>query len=157
MLPKLFFLNGKSTREETHIVDVDERDIESISLHDEITNFNLIFGRISEKLKQQDKDLNRQFLDQFQSILKEEIENINKFVDNAVPNYIYATNVVASKIKIFQFFKDKFLLTLKAIDPTSTQIIQDLISNLLNSGNFLCSKYILIYNRYCIQAIPEDR
>ena len=51
----------------------------------------------------------------------------------------------------------KFLLTLKAIDPTSTQIIQDLISNLLNSGNFLCSKYILIYNRYCIQAIPEDR
>ena len=68
MLPKLFFLNGKSTREETHIVDVDERDIESISLHDEITNFNLIFGRISEKLKQQDKDLNRQFLDEFQSI-----------------------------------------------------------------------------------------
>jgi hypothetical protein len=156
LLPKLLFLNGKSTREETHIVDVDERDIESISLHEEITNFNIIFGRISEKLKQQDKELNRQFLDQFQNLLKDEIENINKFVDNAVPNYIYATNVLSSKMKIFNFFKDKFLLTLKNFDPNSSQIIQELFDNLVNSGNFLCSKRCLYskYFRYCLQTLP---
>jgi hypothetical protein len=150
ILPKLLFLNGKSTREETHIVDVEEREIESISLHDEITNFNVIFGRISEKLKHQDKELSRQFLDQFQNLLKEEIENINRFVDNAVPNYIYATNVISSKMKIFNFFKEKYLLTLKNMDPTTSQVAQDIFDNLVNSGNFLCSKIKILKCRHCI-------
>jgi len=150
ILPKLLFLNGKSTREETHIVDVEERDIESISLHDEITNFNVIFGRISDKLKHQDKELSRQFLDQFQILLKDEIENINKFVDNSVPNYIYATNVISSKMKIFNFFKEKYLLTLKNTDPTTSQIAQDIFDNLVNSGNFICSKIKIFNCRYCI-------
>jgi len=35
---------------------------------------------------------------EFQGILKSEIEKINQSVDNSVPNYIYATNVLAVSI-----------------------------------------------------------
>jgi hypothetical protein len=46
-LPNLTFLNGKSTREETGGVDIDEKEIDSISLNNEIENFNVsILGKI---------------------------------------------------------------------------------------------------------------
>jgi hypothetical protein len=40
-LSNLIFLNGKSTREETGGVDIDEKEIDSISLNNEIENFNV--------------------------------------------------------------------------------------------------------------------
>ena len=101
-IPNLLYLNGKSTRDETHIVDIEDKDIESISLNNEIANFNDIFTKISDRLKSINKESNKEFFDSFQELLKTEIVNINKSVDNTVPNYIYATNVLSSKIKIFK-------------------------------------------------------
>jgi hypothetical protein len=138
-LPNLHYLNGNSTRDETHIVDVDDKEIESISLNDEITNFNDIFTKISEKIKQVNKDANKQFLEEFQSLLKEEIVNINKSVDNTVPNYIYATNVISSKLKIFKYFKTKYLELMEVKEPGSSKIVQEIIENVLKSSEFLTS------------------
>jgi len=41
-LPHLNYLNNKSTKDETHLVDIEDREIEEISLNNEIPNFNVI-------------------------------------------------------------------------------------------------------------------
>ena len=144
-LPNLLYLNGKSTRDETHIVDIDDRDIESISLNNEIDNFNDIFTKISEKLKQVNKETNKEFFEEFQELLKVEIMNINKSVDNTVPNYIYATNVLSSKLKIFRFFKQKYLNTLEPKETEAVKIIREIFENILKSSDFLIN---IIYKLY---------
>jgi len=96
-IPNLQFLNGKSTKDDTQVVDIEDKEIESISLNDEITNFNVIFSKISEKINLIHKEKTTEYLEQFQSLLKREITKINTAVDNSVPNYIYATNVLSSK------------------------------------------------------------
>jgi len=50
--------------------------------------------RINERLKPLGKDSLSQFFNNFQNILRVEIDKINKSVDNSIPNYIYATNVI---------------------------------------------------------------
>lgn len=98
-LPNLIYLNGKSTKED-FIIDIDEADIEKFSLNGEIENFNLIFSKINEKLKSVSKDKQKLFFQDFQTLLKSEISGINSNIDNSVPNYIYASNVL-KVIKIF--------------------------------------------------------
>ncbi len=48
-LPNLVYLNGKSTREETGGVDIDEKDIDSFSLNNEIENFNVLIDNLLYK------------------------------------------------------------------------------------------------------------
>ena len=126
-IPNLLYLNGKSTRDETHIVDIEDKDIESISLNNEIANFNDIFTKISDRLKSINKESNKEFFDSFQELLKTEIVNINKSVDNTVPNYIYATNVLSSKIKIFKYFKTKYIEIIETKDPDSAKVMREIV------------------------------
>jgi hypothetical protein len=133
-------LNGKSTRDETHIVDIEDKEIESISLNNEISNFNEIFTKISEKFKVLNKDLNKKFFDEFQELLKLEIENINTAVDNTVPNYIYATNVLSSKIKIFKFFNNKLFEYQDIKENNTSKLQKELTDNIIRSSEHLISK-----------------
>lgn len=144
-LPHISFLNGKTTRDETHIVDIDETEIDSISLNNEIENFNNIFTKISEKLKIVNKDAYKDFFDKFHVLLKEEISNINNAVDNTVPNYIYATNVLSSKLKIFNYFNKKYLDLLEIKEPDSARILKQLFDNTAKSSELLTS---IIYKLY---------
>jgi hypothetical protein len=139
-LPHLQYLNAKSTRDETHIVDIDDKEIESISLNNEISNFNEIFTKISEKFKNLNKDLNKKFFDEFQDLLKLEIENINTAVDNTVPNYIYATHVLSSKIKIFKFFSNKLFEYQEIKENNSSKLPRELLDNIIRSSEHLISK-----------------
>lgn len=141
----LQYLNGKSTKDDSHIVDIDDREIESISLNDEITNFNLIFSKISEKINLIQKDKSQDYLEQFQSILKREITKINTAVDNAVPNYIYASNVLSSKITIFKYFEDKYLEYLDIHDSETSKMMREFSDNMTKSSNFLTSIFFLIF------------
>jgi hypothetical protein len=144
-LPNLQYLNGKSTRDETHIVDIEDKEIESISLNNEISNFNEIFSKISENFKILNKDLNKKFFDQFQDLLKIEIENINTAVDNTVPNYIYATNVLSSKIKIFKFFSNKLFEYQDIKENNSSKLPRELTDNVIRSSEHLIN---IIYKLY---------
>lgn len=145
-LPNLQYLNGKSTRDETHIVDIEDKEIESLSLNNEIKNFNDIFTSISDKIKQHiSKEANKEFFDEFQELLKSEILNINKSVDNTVPNYIYATNVLSSKIKIFTYFKNKYLTILENKNLEASKILGEIFDNILKAGDFLTN---IIYKLY---------
>ncbi len=138
-IPNLQFLNGKSTKDDTQVVDIEDKEIESISLNDEITNFNVIFSKISEKINLIHKEKTTEYLEQFQSLLKREITKINTAVDNSVPNYIYATNVLSSKITIFKYFEDKYLEYLDSHDPEIAKMIREFSDNMTKSSNFLTS------------------
>ncbi len=147
-LPYLNFLNGKTTKEENYSVDIEDNEIESISLNDEITNFNYIFSKICEKVNSNslDPEKNQKYLEEFQNLLKREINKINQAVDSAVPNYIYATNVISSKILILKYFQNKYLEYMESseIEKESTFMIKELGENIFKSSEFLISKNILI-------------
>jgi hypothetical protein len=146
-IPNLQLLNGKSTKDDSHVIDIDDKEIESISLNDEIANFNTIFSKISEKINLIQKEKTQEYLEHFQSILREEITKINTAVDNAVPNYIYATNVLSSKITIFKYFEDKYLEYLDIHDVEVAKMIREFSDNIAKSSNFLSSKkFIFSFN-----------
>lgn len=145
-VPNLQFLNGKSTKDDSHVIDIEDKEIESISLNDEITNFNVIFSKISEKINLINKERTAEYLEQFQTLLKKEITKINTAVDNAVPNYIYATNVLSSKVTIFKYFEDKYLEYLDKHDAETAKMIRELSDNMAKSSNFLTSIKINFYS-----------
>ena len=91
-VPKLIFLNGKSTKEAVTIVDVDEKDIQDISLQNEVESFNDIINKLNEREEQLNNNKNNQennkdnednnnessisiFSTEFQNKLYEEAEN----------------------------------------------------------------------------------
>lgn len=135
-LPRLQYLNGKSTKDDTHLVDIEDKDVEEISLNLEVSNFNEVYKKISEILKSINKDLTKAFHEEFYKMLREEIQNINHSVENTIPNYIYASKVLSSKVKIYKYFFDT--LVEKAIpfnsDSAAFALLKDLNDKLkLNS------------------------
>lgn len=150
-LPYLSFLNGRSTKEENYTVDIDDKIVEKISLNDEISNFNLIFSRISEKINTVDKDKIQSYLEEFQNLLKKEITKINNAVDNSVPNYLYASNVMSSKLVIYKYFQYKFLDYLEYKDRESSQVLRDLSDNIFKSSDFIIGKilfFFIFFNKF---------
>jgi len=139
-LPKLQYLNGKTTKDDTHLVDIEDKDIEEISLNLEVSTFNEVYKKISEILKQINKELTKSFHEEFYKMLREEIANINQSVENTIPNYIYASKVLASKIKIYKYFFDT--LTDKAIpfttDSEAFALLKDLNDKLKINSDLMC-------------------
>ena len=56
-IPKLLLLNGKSTKEAVTIVDLDEKDIEDISLEKEVEIYNDILNKLNKKEENIKKNL----------------------------------------------------------------------------------------------------
>ena len=127
-LPNLQYLNGKTTKDENHYVDIEDQDVEEISLTLEVNKFNEVHKKISELLKNLNNEAKKRFHDDFFLILKEEIANINFAVENTIPNYIYATKVLSSKIKIYKYFYDTLTSTGIPIsnDSYSFALLKDL-------------------------------
>ena len=82
-IPRLIFLNGKSTKEAITIVDLDEKEIEDISLQNDLE----IYNEIVNKINIIEKDQN--FVCNFQNKLYEEAEKVKNCLNNNAPNYIY--------------------------------------------------------------------
>ena len=122
-LPKLLFLNGKSTKDDTHLVDIEEKEIEEISLNSELAYFHDVYKKINETLKQYSPDAAKVFYDDFQKVLKIEIKVINQSIDNSIPNYIYASNVISSKTKIYKYFLDIILEKILPVEKDQASII----------------------------------
>ena len=102
-IPRLIFLNGKSTKEAITIVDVDEKDIEDISLQNDLQIYNDIVNKINTI----DKDQN--FVNDFQNKLYEEAEKVKNCLNNNSPNYIYANVVIKSQFELLKVLSNKFL------------------------------------------------
>jgi hypothetical protein len=132
-LPRLEILNGKVTKDDdSHYIDIEEKDFESISLDkEELEKFNKICVKINEKLKLVSKE--NKFNDNYQSMVKSEIEKINKCIEHSVPNYVYATEIISSKVKISNFFVEKFLEYVEKKDTEICTIFRDIFSSIYNS------------------------
>lgn len=110
-VPQLQRLNDKSTREEIEVIDIDDEDIEHISLNKEINNFNNLVNKINETVnnKVKNTEVFKKMTENYQVILNSEIERINKCSDTSVPNYIYAVSISGSKNRIYKFFLDNIV------------------------------------------------
>ena len=144
-IPKLIFLNGKSTKEAVTIVDLEEKDIEDISLQNELEIYNDIINKLNEKeekIKQNlksenDNDNNNNdnkndstiylFSTEFQNKLSEEAEKIKNNLNNNLPNYIYANYVIKSQFELKKMLSQKFLSFLSEEDKNIGNLIFDSI------------------------------
>ena len=102
-MPKLLTLNEKQTKSSFSIVDVDYKDIEDISLSNNLDYYNEIIRYLNEK------DKNNSFAKKFQMKINEEGEKINNFLDKNIPNYIYANVTLKSQIELQKCLSEKFL------------------------------------------------
>ena len=144
-IPKLIFLNGKSTKEAITIVDLDEKDIQDISLQSEVEPFNEIVNKLNEKeeqiiLNQNDNNFNESdisaFSSEFQNKLYEEADKIKNIFNNNLPNYIYANNILQSQLELKKMLANKYLsffaeedqdignLILESIFKTSERLVE---------------------------------
>ena len=125
-LPKLLMLNGTPTKGDggNIVIDLDDPETTDISLDNEKPIFTEIYSVVSEKLKSINQEEGDLFLQQFETLLKNEISKINKCVEINSPNYIYATNVLDSVLKILNYFNNKLLTFLKLQDEDNANIIE---------------------------------
>ena len=127
-IPRLIFLNGKSTKEAITIVDVDEKDIEDISLQNDLQ----IYNDIVNKINMIDKDQN--FVNDFQNKLYEEAEKVKNCLNNNSPNYIYANVVIQSQFELLKILSNKFL---SFLDENNKSIGDILFKSIFKSGERL--------------------
>ena len=120
-IPKLIFLNGKSTKDAITIVDIDEKDIEDISLQNDLQAYNDIVNKINEK------EADQTFVTNFQNKLYDEAEKVKSCLNNNVPNYIYANVVLQSQLELQRYLADKFLTYLDEYNKNIGNILFDCI------------------------------
>lgn len=106
-LPNLKYLNGKPTKPSNSFdIDIEDSDVDNISLDHELENFQQLFNTIQLRLEESGSTFFSDFSQQFQNLLNREIETINEYLDASVPNFIYGTKILNSKLKVFNFFND---------------------------------------------------
>ena len=139
-MPKLLTLNEKQTKSSFSIVDVDYKDIEDISLSNNLDYYNEIIRYLNEK------DKNNSFAKKFQMKINEEGEKINNFLDKNIPNYIYANVTLKSQIELQKCLSEKFLEDMdkkyKKIGNYIFKIIFQTSDKLVNLINHLYPKIL---------------
>ena len=120
------------------LFDLYDEDTLNISLEEEKPLFTKLYSDIMGKITsvKSESDQTNDFLVNFESLFKNQIEIINTCVKNNESNFIYATNVLVAKIKIFNFFGTRYLEEyLNKIDSESTNILKMVSDNLTKSIN----------------------
>ena len=142
-LPKLTMLNEKPTKSSFSIVDVEYKDIEDISLSNNLDYYNEIIRYLSEK------DNNNNFANKFQNKINEEGEKINNSLDKNIPNYIYANITLKSQLELQKCLTEKYLEYLDKNNQTIGNYIFKIIFqtaeklvNLINLENIIIITYI---------------
>ena len=165
-LPNIEILNDKKTREEEIInfkeIDINDEEVEGVSLNKDVEIYNLLLKDL-----QLIKNFNSDIKNQFQNILKTEIDKINAQVE--IPNFLYATNILRAKGLVYNFLneeivkflnsnyninkedKNKLNKSLKLIQEKNYQIQNDLINIIYNLNpkiQELTQNYLNEYSNY---------
>ena len=165
-LPNIEILNDKKTREEEIInfkeIDINDEEVEGVSLNKDVEIYNLLLKDL-----QLIKNFNSDIKNQFQNILKTEIDKINAQVE--IPNFLYATNILKAKGLVYNFLneeivkflnsnsninkedKNKLNKSLKLIQEKNYQIQNDLINIIYNLNpkiQELTQNYLNEYSNY---------
>lgn len=134
-VPRLKLLNGKSTKDAVTIVDIDESDIENITLQNDLPYLTEIVNKLNTENDQG-------FFDDFQAKLNEEAQKIKNCLNNNVPNYIYANVVIQSQFLIQKYLSEKLL---GKLEGNNKEIAELLFNNIFQSASNLTE---LINNLY---------
>ena len=126
------------------ILDLYDEDTLNISLEEEKPLFTKLYTNVNEKIasvkkengNDNENDDNNEFLSAFENLFKNQIDIINLCVKNNEQNFIYATNVLVAKFKIFNFFNSKYLEEyLSQTDLESSKILSLINENISDSVN----------------------
>ena len=135
-IPKLILLNGKSTKDAITIIDIDEKDIEEISLQNDLPLYTEIVNKLNSIENQQN------FINDFQNKLYEEAEKVKLCLNNNSPNYIYANVVIQSQFKLQKYLSEKFI---EKLDEKNKEIGNLLFKNIFETAKNLSEIINLLY------------
>ena len=135
-IPKLILLNGKSTKDAITIIDIDEKDIEEISLQNDLPLYTEIVNKLNSIENQQN------FINDFQNKLYEEAEKVKLCLNNNSPNYIYANVVIQSQFKLQKYLSEKFI---EKLDEKNKEIGNLLFKNIFETAKNLNEIINLLY------------
>ena len=133
--------NNIINNQENINLDLYDEDTLNISLEEEKPLFTKLYSSVNEKIlsvknENDENNENNEFLSSFENLFKNQIDIINLCVKNNEPNFIYATNVLVAKIKIFNFFNTIYLKNyLSQSDSESSKILSLINENLSNTIN----------------------
>ena len=133
--------NNIINNQENLNLDLYDEDTLNISLEEEKPLFTKLYSSVNEKIlsvknENDENNENNEFLSSFENLFKNQIDIINSCVKNNEPNFIYATNVLVAKIKIFNFFNTIYLKNyLSQSDSESSKILSLINENLSNTIN----------------------
>ena len=133
--------NNIINNQENLNLDLYDEDTLNISLEEEKPLFTKLYSSVNEKIlsvknENDENNENNEFLSSFENLFKNQIDIINSCVKNNEPNFIYATNVLVAKIKIFNFFNTLYLKNyLSQSDSESSKILSLINENLSNTIN----------------------
>ena len=135
-IPKLIMLNGKSTKSSFSIVDIDVKDIEDISLQNDLDEYNEIVNKLNQK------DETHSYANKFQKKLNEEAEKIKNCLNKNVPNYIYANTTLKSKLELQKHLAEKYL---NYLDEENNIIGNFIFKIIFNTSDRLVELINLLY------------
>ena len=135
-IQSLILLNGKSTKDATSIIDIEEKDIEDISLQHDLPLYTEIIKKLNSNNAYQN------LVNDFQAKLYEEAEKVKNCLNNNAPNYIYANIVIQGQFKLQKYLSDKFI---ERLEDKNQEIGKLLFKNIFKSGELLIK---LINNLY---------
>ncbi len=135
-IPKLILLNGKSTKDAITIIDIDEKDIEEISLQNDLPLYTEIVNKLNSIENQ------KNFINDFQNKLYEEAEKVKLCLNNNSPNYIYANVVIQSQFKLQKYLSEKFI---EKLDEKNKEIGNLLFKNIFETAKNLNEIINLLY------------
>ena len=135
-IPKLILLNGKSTKDAITIIDIDEKDIEEISLQNDLPLYTEIVNKLNSIENQQN------FINDFQNKSYEEAEKVKLCLNNNSPNYIYANVVIQSQFKLQKYLSEKFV---EKLDEKNKEIGNLLFKNIFETAKNLNEIINLLY------------
>ena len=135
-IPKLILLNGKSTKDIISIIDIEQKDIEDISLENELPLFNEIINKINSI------ELNENLQNNFQRKFNEETEKVKLSLNNNIPLYIYANIIIKSKFNLYKYLSEQFI---EKMNEKYKEIASLLFNNIFKCGEKLIKVINLIY------------
>ncbi len=135
-IPQLILLNGKSTKDTISIIDIEQKDIEDISLENELPLFNEIINKINSI------ELNENLQNNFQSKFNVETEQLKLSLNNNIPLYIYANKIIKSTFNLYKYLSEQFI---EKLNEKYKGIASLLFNNIFNYGEKLIKIINLIH------------
>ena len=118
--PQIIFINGKNTKDFINNINLNEEEIEKISLEKSLQIYNNIFTNIQTQFQKNNSNLTNDFHNQFQNLINDEASNFNNSSNK--DNYVNLINVFKSEINILKFLLHNYLSNIEYLKDKREEI-----------------------------------